>query len=135
MRQNAAFGHNGLNCLCQKINSITELIFLFHTSPLTCTNNPNFMILRNTAFGNIVGRGENFVNQQFLLFPQFFPPLFFTVSKREHHLSNTYHIVCKRFDFRPVQNFVMLQRADEVGILIQIRAPHPSSGETPERHE
>ena len=69
----------------------------YHTIPIF--DDPR----RKMAFENIVEKGENAGNQHFLLFQQ----CFLTYQMRNYHLSNTWFVVCKCFQFGPVgRNFL-----------------------------
>ena len=60
---------------------------------------PHNSNLRKKPFENIVGKGENAGNQHFLLCPQCFLP-----SQVEFlFISYIYNVVCKCFEFGPVQ--------------------------------
>ena len=62
-----------------------------------------FNNLRKEAFENILGKGENAGNHHFLLSPKWF--LFF--QRQFHFLHRIYFVVCKSFEFGPVQNCVV----------------------------
>ena len=65
------------------------------------------MTLRMEALENIVRKGENAGNQHFLLFPH---SVFYSIKGRNHHYSNSSFVVCKCFQFAPVQRFVVWKR-------------------------
>ena len=50
--------------------------------------------MRRELFENIVGKGENAGNQQFILFPQ---NVFHPIKEELHHMSHFKIVVCKCF--------------------------------------
>ena len=63
---------------------------------------PSFNDSETKACEKIVGKGENAVNQHFLLFPH----VFYKIKDRDYHVSNTKIVVCNCFQFGQSQNFV-----------------------------
>ena len=63
------------------------------------------MALKNSAFKNIVEKGENAGNQHFLLFPQ----CFYCIKAKSNQLSfiATFDVICKWFQCCRFKNFVV----------------------------
>ena len=61
------------------------------------------LTLSEKSFENIVGKGENAVNQHFLLFPQCFYP----VQNKFQFWGCIQYVTCKCFQFGLVKNFVV----------------------------
>ena len=70
---------------------------------LFTTRSRHLTTLKQMAFENIVEKGENAGNQHLLLFPQCFLPF----PRQISIFSHIYFVVCKCFQFGPVQNFVV----------------------------
>ena len=64
------------------------------------------MTLFKNPFENIVGKGENTGNQNFLLSPQCFGPF----PKKFSVFMAQFFFLCKCFQCGPVQNFVVWKR-------------------------
>ena len=62
-----------------------------------------FMCLQYKSSENTVGKGEIAHKEQFLLFPQCFPPIWRTFC----HFHQIEIVVCKLFQFGSVQNIVV----------------------------
>ena len=64
-------------------------------------HNPDFLTtLRRMPLVKIVGKGENAGNQHFLFFPH---NVFYPVKNRNHYFSNISFVICKCFEFGPVE--------------------------------
>ena len=62
------------------------------------------MVLRNEAFVDIVGKGENAGKQHFLLSPHF---VFYSSKKKFQFLSDIYFVVYKCFQSGLLPDFVV----------------------------
>ena len=67
------------------------------------------MTLREEAFENILGKGENAGNQHFLIFPKCFPPF----PPKNSIFSQFYFVVFKCLEFELVWNFVIWKGVNE----------------------
>ena len=85
------------NCCLQNVWTMYKSKILLFGKELTLYH--TISTLRKRPFENIVGKGENAVNQHFLRFPQCFLPY----QNRKLNFTNIWFVVCKCSELGPVQ--------------------------------